>query len=568
MGLEKINEVMMNFDESYIQDLLGDLKNSLIEWSIDREMVTKKNMIDIIVSVNGLKLFLNPEFRYRYFLSFEKVSVLKNMAKTMTFNQDKEFDQTAFAKRMKKEQFSEKEPYIYFVRNYLGLNEYQFSTIQHDLEEETVGRQGEKFFELFDYQYMIKQQTINDLENPEKDLYKILIHMPTGTGKTKTTMHIISHYLNFVTKGKGTIIWIAHTNELLYQAFETFRDIWSHLATFDIDVYKGWIKYPETIQDGILFTSIQGLQAKMNKPIFDEIQKKASLIIFDEVHKSGAEKYKACIDKLMNKSNDYGKKFIGLTATPGRTTDISRDNTIFSEDFDHIIGIDVDKINSITLPELEVLNYRGSKDPIRYFQDRKILSTIEKRALDFELDDDIIAEIERQFRGRGQDYSSELINKIGLNKSRNKQIVDELLYLYENKIPTIVFACSVQHAKMLSAFLNMQNIPNSLVYGEMDAYSRKKAISDFKDRNNDINIIINYDILTTGFDSTNIKCVFITRPTKSVILYSQMIGRGLRGPKMGGNESCLLIDVKENLKNFNESDAFRHFNSYWKLEGQ
>ena len=112
-----------------------------------------------------------------------------------------------------------------------------------------------------------------------------------------------------------------------------------------------------------------------------------------------------------------------------------------------------------------MLNYRGSKDPIRYFQDRKILSTIEKRALDFELDDDIIAEIERQFRGRGQDYSSELINKIGLNKSRNKQIVDELLYLYENKIPTIVFACSVQHAKMLSAFLNMQNIPNSLVYG-------------------------------------------------------------------------------------------------------
>ena len=117
---------------------------------------------------------------------------------------------------------------------------------------------------------------------------------------------------------------------------------------------------------------------------------------------------------------------------------------------------------------------------------------------------------------------------------------------------------------MLSAFLNIENIPNSLVYGDMSAATRKKAIADFKDRDNPVNIIINYDILTTGFDSTNIDCVFITRPTKSVILYSQMIGRGLRGPQMGGAETCLLIDVKENLEVYNENEAFSHFNSYWR----
>ena len=94
--------------------------------------------------------------------------------------------------------------------------------------------------------------------------------------------------------------------------------------------------------------------------------------------------------------------------------------------------------------------------------------------------------------------------------------------------------------------------------------TNKKAIADFKDRDNPVNIIINYDILTTGFDSTNIDCVFITRPTKSVILYSQMIGRGLRGPQMGGAETCLLIDVKENLEVYNENEAFSHFNSYWR----
>ena len=86
---------------------------------------------------------------------------------------------------------------------------------------------------------------------------------------------------------------------------------------------------------------------------------------------------------------------------------------------------------------------------------------------------------------------------------------------------------------------------------------------EIKDRDNDVNIIINYGVLTTGFDAKNIECVFITRPTKSIILYSQMIGRGLRGPLMGGTEECLLIDLKDNLENYNQEETFDYFNNYW-----
>ena len=97
----------------------------------------------------------------------------------------------------------------------------------------------------------------------------------------------------------------------------------------------------------------------------------------------------------------------------------------------------------------------------------------------------------------------------------------------------------------------------------MGSYERNKAINDF--REGKVNIIINYEILTTGFDSTNIKCVFIARPTKSVILYSQMIGRGLRGPRMGGNAYCKLIDLKDNIEQFtNECESFMHFDNYWR----
>ena len=67
---------------------------------------------------------------------------------------------------------------------------------------------------------------------------------------------------------------------------------------------------------------------------------------------------------------------------------------------------------------------------------------------------------------------------------------------------------------MLAAMLNLEGIPNSLVLGEMDAMDRKRAINIFKNRNSGVDIIINYEVLTTGFDSKNIKCVFITRPTK------------------------------------------------------
>ena len=141
--------------------------------------------------------------------------------------------------------------------------------------------------------------------------------------------------------------------------------------------------------------------------------------------------------------------------------------------------------------------------------------------------------------------------------------MQKLRELNRDHIPTIVFACSVQHGQLLSSMLLLENIPNALVIGEMTSIDREDAIRKFKDRNDETNIIINYEVLTTGFDATNIECVFITRPTQSVVLYSQMLGRGLRGPQMGGKAECLLIDIKDNLDQYDENMAFSHFDNYW-----
>ena len=133
----------------------------------------------------------------------------------------------------------------------------------------------------------------------------------------------------------------------------------------------------------------------------------------------------------------------------------------------------------------------------------------------------------------------------------------------EKRIATILFACSNEQGKLISNVLTLKGINNHCIFGDTHESLRKKYISDFDDGK--YNILINNAILTTGFDSPRIKCVFITRPTNSIVLYSQMLGRGLRGRKMGGNDECLLIDVVDNLNKFNDENfAFNYFSVYWR----
>lgn len=565
MAYEKLSQVLRNLDEGYLYELLGDLKESLVEWSFDGKSLTlKQNLVDVIIAINGLDLFRDEVFRYNFFLAINDLKLINKLCSIANVPIKANDDYFSLSFKLSKIPFKENELYRILIYDYLMLPDYIFKDKSDNKNSEFIKIATKGMNELYDYQYMIKQQAINDLSNEEKGLYKILIHMPTGTGKTKTTMHIISHYINYISKAKGLVVWIAHSDELLKQAYDTFKSVWKHLGQRDLTIYKGWNGYPNSFENGILFISIQALLSKMKTPVFDDLDKNSTLIVFDEVHKAGASKYRKCVDALTSKQYKYTKSFIGLTATPGRTTEISKENEDFSGSFDHIIGIDVEKVISITLNKNEANNYSGSKEVIPYFQDQKILARLKRKILDFELDSDLKASLKDELKKTREDYSDKLLEKIWLNKARNTKIVEELRLLNENSVPTIVFACSLQHAQMLSAFLKILNIPNALVYGDMNKYERERAISDFKDPSNPTKIIINYEILTTGFDSTNIRCVFITRPTKSVILYSQMIGRGLRGPKMGGNAECLLIDVKENLDAYNENDAFKHFDEYWR----
>lgn len=102
----------------------------------------------------------------------------------------------------------------------------------------------------------------------------------------------------------------------------------------------------------------------------------------------------------------------------------------------------------------------------------------------------------------------------------------------------------------------------SHVDGSTDKQTRERILKKFK--RNEIQVICNFGVLSTGFDAPNTDVVCIARPTTSIVLYSQMIGRGLRGPAIGGTPSCKLINVRDNIENLPDYELiFDYFDEYW-----
>jgi len=551
------------------QDLVVQLQS---EWENVNSPLTKKRLAEMIVQLNGASLLKKPSFRKDVLMHMGQSEIAE------IFRLLPASKQVGISTPLEQATVIASLPWKASDANLKLLDFFGISSSAFDIRSEdstvVVTHQADKrFFELLDYQFVIKQRVLTELIRPYL-LKRMLVHMPTGTGKTKTSMHTLVHYYNFSLKKQGAVIWLAHTVELLQQAYETFSNVWQRLGDGQINAYKLWGKREISIPlqgfRGILFCGIQKLQSiRQNQPgLFSQIVKDARLIVFDEAHKASASETRQLIEELMTfPTNGEDRSLVGLTATPGRTTLTSEENQLLSTVFENrLIGIDIDVINQVNMSQAAYLNHPKETNLIHYFQQANILAKIKKEQLMYteQFTPEQLRRIEVQMLENGYaDFSKSTLEMIGRNRSRNTAIMDKLRELFTQQVPTIVFACSVAHAKLLSFMLSLEDIPNALVLGEMNPVDREESIAAFKNRENPVNILINYEVLTTGFDSTNIQCVFITRPTQSIVLYSQMLGRGLRGPMMGGNEECLLIDIKDNLGRFDADMAFGHFDTYW-----
>ena len=575
--MSKYQDLMFRFSREALKEHLGqDMVDTLIEWMPAGDgLLTKSKLIDMINCLYGVQILKKRPFRKDLLSAMTTREIFKIRDDCLSSSEKQINDARALIDIISNKTWGKNKLSKYL----LSIWEYPsdiFDAEPEDLTADFTINVEEQFFELLDYQYLIRQRVLQNLNSGNMQ-ERMLVHMPTGTGKTKTTMHTIVNYYTFSLNNSGVIIWVAHSTELLQQAYDTFVQVWSHLGNEKINVYKLWgnrtICADQPIQ-GVVFCGLAKLMSikDANPELYTRLKIDCRLIVFDEAHKAAATQTKHVIEDLLKMPEGYeNRALIGLSATTGRTTVDTYDNNLLSYMFGNkLITIDASILNQVNLGRLQALNAIAEENIIAYFQRRRILSNIQIQRLTYQT---VFTEAELRKLNQviqamdfeNADYSPAQLKVLATNADRNRVIMQRLRELNNAAVPTIVFACSVNHAKMLSAMLTLEGISNSLVLGELDPVTRKKAIDAFKDKTNDVNIIINYEVLTTGFDSKNIRCVFITRPTKSVVLYSQMLGRGLRGPMMGGNEECLLIDVDDNLRVFDSENAFSHFNDYWRV---
>lgn len=406
------------------------------------------------------------------------------------------------------------------------------------------------FRPLKDYQMEVFNKTCEDLQHRYA---KFIIHMPTGSGKTRTAAEVIAQFLN--QHPNGTVIWIAHAVELCDQAFDTVNEVWEHLGTRDLRACRFYGGHADRVLSKLkhidfLCASFQTLYSRLDR--LEDLNKFVcgtdKLIIVDEAHKVIAPTYEK-VTRVFFKDNF---KLIGLTATPGRSFALpgsEEENERLSNFFNN-----------------EYLTFDcGEEGPIQYLQNQEILAkaTMSLMTVDsgIELTPSELKSVSENF-----DLPEGLLKKIGKDKLRNTEIFNRLKMQIEEGCKSIIyFATSLEQSKLICALLHLSGIKAAHVDGSSPLPYRKSVINEF--RRGEIQILCNYQVLTTGFDAPKIDCVFIARPTSSVVLYSQMIGRGLRGPKLGGLPTCDVITVKDNFLNLPEANnIFNIFQEYWELD--
>ena len=270
----------------------------------------------------------------------------------------------------------------------------------------------------------------------------------------------------------------------------------------------------------------------------------------DEAHQSIAPSYRALIDGL----SDAGQAdaILGLTATPGRTwNDITADEQL--ADFFRNSKV--------------VLEIPGYDNPVEFLLSKGYLATPTFSQIDYPVDS--AAAIDLSKLDRLDDFSEEMLDKIAENSARSRAIIKNVESLIERgHRRIIIFATSVRHAEDLAAALTAYDIEAYSVLGETAAGKRSSILKTFKGPSRGPIVLCNFGVLTTGFDAPKTSAAIIARPTKSLVLFSQMVGRTTRGPKAGGNATCEILTVHDpSYPGFGDiAEAFFNWEDVWNDE--
>lgn len=377
---------------------------------------------------------------------------------------------------------------------------------------------------------------------------RAMLHLPTGVGKTRTAMSIVASHLR--RSNQGLVVWLANTRELLEQAAEEFEATWAATGDRTVTSHRFWSDQnppPEDCVDGIIIAGLSKLHSygKVRERLW-ELGDRVGLVVFDEAHQAVAPTYQDLIETITTRNPKTA--VLGLSATPGRTWgDIEADIAVAELFHYNKVTLDFDGENPIT--RLTTDGYLANA----------IFSPLDVQpGLEFSSHD--LSEISRDI-----DVPVRISDALGDDEQRNIQIVQRLFDLAERHQRILVFAASVNNALLLASICRAGGYSAEAITGTTEKLERERAISKFKRPGGSTRILTNFGVLTTGFDAPKASAALIARPTKSLVLYSQMVGRVIRGPKAGGTPSCEIVTIVDTtIPGFRDiAEAFTNWEDIW-----
>ena len=352
---------------------------------------------------------------------------------------------------------------------------------------------------LFDYQKDMAMR----IEKAFRLYRSVMAQMPTGTGKTVVLASVVESFL-----GEHPLksVWIvAHRRELVSQIQETIERVFSNrLAEKEDGSSDNLIEKP---LDSSLFTLrsslIKAMSIQWLARHYDEIGEEPGMIVIDEAHHALAKTYKEMWDRFPK------AKFLGLTATPCRLNGKG-----FIDLFDVLV-------QSWSVPEFI------SKGRLATYDFVSIKSNgVTQRLID-----------SLQKRGADGDYQNKEMDML-LNKRPSIERLYRSFEEYGKDRKGIVYAINISHAKKIVELYQEHGIKAVAIDSKTPAAERQADIEAFKKGN--IQVLVNVDIFSEGFDCPDVEFVQLARPTLSLAKYLQMVGRGLRVAK--GKKCCVIID--------------------------
>ena len=531
-----LRDTLKGYSEGELSELIGQANIDAYR-KVFRKELAFPELVEAVSTYCGTKVLTEPEARSVFIdrLTPERVNQLIS---SILISLDQDINSISG--------ISDKYSFLIALSNEytsIFLSQFDISSPQ-SVSQVCSLRNITPLYGMYPYQInMVKKA--EEIFNTSEDK-RCMMHLPTGAGKTRTAMNIACQHLR--QKKNGLVLWLADTSELCEQAANEFEKAWGALGDHDAKLYSFYSSSEISlggIDSGMLVAGLQKMKACRDGQraiLYEQLRKHVSLIIFDEAHKAIAPTYAKTVQDMLDHIGT-STQLIGLSATPGRRLEEDEEDSKLANFFGR---------KKITMC------VAGYESPIKYLVERGYLAKATFKNVVYSGSKILHADDKNN-----KSKFNEIVEYLSDDNARNKKLMEVIKYEYDKGSSIIVFACSVEHARSLSLLLSFNGIEAfSLDSKYDDEKSRAFKISQY--RNKKIRVLINYSILTAGFDAPVTNVSIIARPTESLVQYSQMAGRAMRGIKSNGNKECTIYTVRDDIPAFNSVvSAFTHWDNLW-----